>query len=186
MSAQSHGCIDHSTHPLDSVALLLGHANSLSPRRQRHVIVGIFTEKLKELLWIRGNQLRQLRVARTELLENGLEHLRLLLDDLTQLLELRVVSEELQVSEIAAASTDGSGSSSRGRRSSSSGTATATATASATTSLLCCEIEEIDAAVVASSSCGCFSRLGCGSLGSSGGLALLLLLLHRFGDALHS
>lgn len=41
---------------------------------------------------IGGNQLGELRVACTELLENRLEHLRLLLDYLAELLKLSVVA----------------------------------------------------------------------------------------------
>jgi hypothetical protein len=39
----------------------------------------------------------ELWVAGTDLLEDWLEHLRLLLDDLSQLLELWVISQEVEI-----------------------------------------------------------------------------------------
>lgn len=102
-----------STYPLNSVALLLGDGNSLCTRRQGRVVVGILAQKLEELVGVRGNQLGQLRVAGTELLQDGLEHLRLLLHHLAQLLELGVVAEEVEVAQVAG-TTAGSGGSGSG------------------------------------------------------------------------
>lgn len=86
-----------STYTLDSIALLLSHGNRLSSRGKRSIVVAILTEQTQKLLRVLGNQLSQLRVASAKLLQDGLEHLWLLLDHLAELLELRVVPEELQV-----------------------------------------------------------------------------------------
>jgi transcription initiation factor IIE alpha subunit len=53
------------------------------------------------LVWICSNQLGQLRIAGSELLENWLEHLRLLLNNLAELLELSIVSQKVEVTQIA-------------------------------------------------------------------------------------
>jgi hypothetical protein len=88
-------------YSLNGISLLLGDGNSLGARGERNIIVSIFTQQLKELVWVRGNQLRQLRVASAELLQDRLQHLRLLLNNLAELLKLGVVSEEVEVAQIA-------------------------------------------------------------------------------------
>lgn len=87
------------SYPLDSFPLFLGHADGLSPRRHGRVLVDIFTQQLKELVGVLSDELRKLRVTGANLLQNRLEHLRLVLDDLAQLLELRVVSKKVQVAQ---------------------------------------------------------------------------------------
>ena len=76
------------TYPLDSLPLLLSNTDLLGAGRQRNILIGVLGQQLHELLWVLGNHLGELRVASSNLLENGLEHLRLLLNDLAQLLEL--------------------------------------------------------------------------------------------------
>lgn len=88
------------TYPLDGITLLLRNRNRLSARGKRYVVVGILTKQLKELVRVGRNKLSQLGVSGTKLLENGLQHLGLLLNDLAKLLELGVVSEEIQVAQI--------------------------------------------------------------------------------------
>lgn len=133
-----------------------------------------------------SDQLRELRVAGTELLENGLKHLGLLLNDLAKLLELRVVPQEVQVAKASALSSGGGGNASSSTSSgtcSSSGTSTrATAATSTATPLLSRKIKEVHVAVIT-----CI--VATGRLGGSGGgrgrrLALLLLALSVLGDAL--
>ena len=84
------------TYPLDSLPLLLSNTDLLGAGRQRNILIGVLGQQLHELLWVLGNHLGELRVASSNLLENGLEHLRLLLNDLAQLLELRVVAQEIK------------------------------------------------------------------------------------------
>ena len=62
-----------------------------------------------------GDQLSKLRVTSADLLENGFKHLRLLLHNLSQLLELRIVAQEVQAvaaERTASASPSGTSSSS--------------------------------------------------------------------------
>ena len=75
------------TYPLDSLPLLLSNTDLLGAGRQRNILIGVLGQQLHELLWVLGNHLGELRVASSNLLENGLEHLRLLLNDLAQLLD---------------------------------------------------------------------------------------------------
>lgn len=136
LSPVSTNCLDSSdgenTHSLNGVPLLLGHGDSLSPRGQWGVIISVLTEQAEELLGVLGYQLGQLRVASSKLLQDRLQHLRLLLDNLAKLLELGVVSQEIQVTESLPAS------SCRGNGGSSSRPSTAsTSPARATSSLLC-------------------------------------------------
>lgn len=86
------------THPLNGLALLLSDADLLRARWQLHVLVAVLCQQLHELFGVLRNDLRQLRIASRDLLQDGLEHLRLLLHDLTKLLELWVVAEEVEVS----------------------------------------------------------------------------------------
>lgn len=81
-----------SAQPLNGLPLFLGNANGLGARRQRGVLISVLGEQLQELIWVTRNKLGQLRVASYDLLQDGLEHRRLLLYDLTKLLELRIVT----------------------------------------------------------------------------------------------
>lgn len=81
-------------YPLDRFTLFLGDADGLSTWWQRRVLVSILSEQLKELLRMLSNQLGQLWVASTDLLKDWLKHLRLLLYNLSQLLELWIVTQE--------------------------------------------------------------------------------------------
>ena len=49
---------------------------------------------------MRGDELSQLWVPGAELLEDGLQHLGLLLDNLAELLELSIVPEEVEVTQV--------------------------------------------------------------------------------------
>lgn len=176
---QKQGKLVRYTYTLDSIALLLSHRNSLSTRRQWSVVVAILTEQAEELLRVLGNQLSELGVAGTELLQDRLEHLGLLLDNLAKLLELCVVPEELQV---AHASLPGGSS-----RSGSSGGSTATKRVStaATATLLSGEVEQVHATLVLTTSGG---RGGRDRSATSGRLSSrsrgALLLLDVVGDTL--
>jgi hypothetical protein len=90
------------THPLDRSPLILRDANLLCSRRQRRIPLRILRQQLQKLLWILADQRRQLRVARPDLLQNRLQHARLRLHNLAQLLELRVRAQEIQVAGPAA------------------------------------------------------------------------------------
>ena len=127
----------------------------------------------------------QLGVASTELLQNGLKHLWLLLDNLAKLLELSVMAEEVQIAESSLSTGTGSASRSRsngGGRSVSP--TTCTATASTTATLLCGEIEKVNALSTVATS------ISAGSGGNSGrgscSWGLCLLLLQVLGDTLSS
>lgn len=122
------------SYPLDSIALLLGDRNSLGTRGERNIVIGILTKKLEELVGIRGNELSELRVAGAKLLEDGLEHLWLLLDNLAELLELGVMSQEVEVTQVTTLA-GGSRSSSGG------GGLVATASSPTRTASLSSEIE---------------------------------------------
>jgi hypothetical protein len=71
------------TYPFNSLTLLLGNADRLSPGRQWGILVRILSKQLEELLRILVNQLRQLRVSGANLLQDRLKHLGLLLHDLS-------------------------------------------------------------------------------------------------------
>lgn len=70
----------------------------LCARRESHIVIRIFSKELHELVGILSDYLRELWVASCNGLEDWLEHGRLLLDDLSQLLELWVVAQEVEVS----------------------------------------------------------------------------------------
>ena len=178
-----------STHSLNGITLLLSHTNGLSTGRQRRVIVIILAKQIQELVGVLGDQLGELGVSGTQLLENGLEHLRLLLDDLAKLLELGIISKEIQVSKIpGGATTTGSNCSGGGggtRTGVCASSATSTTTSTTTLALLSRKIEQIDistfrrgrlAARGRGSGRGGLSRCGLGSLCLSGAL----------GDSLYS
>jgi len=85
------------THPFNRRPLLLRDADLLRPRRQRRIPLRILRQQLQELLGVLADQRRQLRVARPDLLQDRLQHPRLRLHNLAQLLELRVRAQEIQV-----------------------------------------------------------------------------------------
>merc|ERR1712187_37653 len=79
-----------------SIASLLFRNTDRLCTRGKHVFT-VFTQQLKELFFVLANELRDLRVTSSDLLKNGLEHLRLLLNKLAQLLKMRVVTKEIEV-----------------------------------------------------------------------------------------
>jgi hypothetical protein len=84
----------------------------LSTRRQSLVIfTKVLSEQLKELFRVLSNNLSNLGVASGNLLQDGLEHLGLLLYQLTELLEVRVAAKEIQVCITTSRTTGTSGSS---------------------------------------------------------------------------
>lgn len=151
-------------YSLNGIALFFGHRNGLGTRRQRHVVFGVLAKQAQESIRVGSNELGQLRVTGTKLLQDGFEHLRLLLHDLAQLLELGVAAKEIEVAEISGASTStGSGTSS-------------TATA------LSGKVEQVDVVGAALS----LALRGRSSLRGSSRLGrLLALLLDVVRDALH-
>lgn len=152
------------TYSLNGIALLFSHRNGLGAGRQRHIVLSILTKQAQESIRVGGNELGQLGVTSAKLLQDGLEHLGLLLHDLAQLLELGVAAEEIEVTEISGTGT-----------SSGSGARTTTAT-------LSCKIEQIDVVGAALSLTLCCRS----SLRRSSSLGrLLALLLDVVGDALH-
>jgi hypothetical protein len=84
------------TQTLDSLTLLLCNGNGLCTWGQRRIVVSILGKQLQELLRVGCDHLRQLGVALTDLLQNRFKHLGLLLYDLSQLLELWVVAQEVE------------------------------------------------------------------------------------------
>lgn len=165
-----------STHPLDSIALFLRHRDSLRARRQGNIVVCILAEQLQELVGIGRNQLGQLGVSGTKLLQDGLEHLRLLLNNLAELLKLGVVPEEIQVTKITALACRG-GCRCRCR------SAAAATSGRTTAALLGRQIEQVDASVVVTAMSRCRLRRCAASRGGRGA-TLLLFLLDIVGDTL--
>src|SRR3569833_1162964 len=133
------------TYPLNGIALLLGHRASLGARGQRSVVIGVLAKEAEELLRVLGDQLRQLRVASTKLLQDRLQHLGLLLHTLAELLELGVMSQEVEVAQAGLAAGGGSGNSSGRLRASAAASALA---------LLGSEIEQVHTLGLASGSFG--------------------------------
>ena len=82
------------TYSLNRISLLFRDRNGVSTRRQLRIILDVLAQELKELLLILSDELSELRIAVTNLLENRLQHLRLLLNELSQLLEVRVVTQK--------------------------------------------------------------------------------------------
>lgn len=164
------------THSLNGIPLLLGHGNSLSTRRQGGVVITILAEQAEKLVGVLGNQVGELGVASTQLLQNRLQHLRLLLDNLTKLLKLWVVSQEVQV----AKSLPGGGGSRSSRGSSHSGSRAGSASAgstSTTASLLSSQVEQIHAVITTTRSRGCGRGRRSGRLSGLCGLLFLLQIL---------
>ena len=90
------------------------------------------------------NQSSQLWVTSSNLLQDGLEHLRILLDDLSQLLELRVISEEIEVAKSCAGGTACTCASSGSSKQVSSSTCSSTTTGTTSLSSLGGLLEEVD------------------------------------------
>lgn len=119
------------------------------------VVTSCLAKQLEELFRILGDQLGKLRIAGAELLQNRLEHLRLLLHYLAQLLKLRVMAEELEVPKALLLSRGNGGGGSGGRARS-----RAASTAVASAALLGGEIEQVHIPFIATSCRGLASRRG--------------------------
>ena len=174
LSAPLLSVTNHVTYTLDGISFFFGDGNRLGTRRERGVIVNIFAEQVQELARVVGNQLGKLGVALTELLQDGLQHLGLLLYHLSELLELSIIPKEVQISKPRLLAT----------RSRSTWVASPSGTA-----LLCgSEIEKIDIAFT--TSLAARSRLRRCNLAGRGGVSGgslgcgLVLLLDVIGDAL--
>lgn len=147
---------------LNGVAFLLGDGNLVGSGWERCVVIsGHLTEKAEELFGVLRDELGELGVAGAQLGENGFEHLRLLLDNLAQLLELGVVTKEIEVTKALLAARSSSRHGSGGR----SASATSTTGASPrSTALLSGEVEEVGAHVLIDTSglgrCGLFTSCG--------------------------
>jgi len=149
----------------------------VSSGRERSVLVAAgLAQQLQELVLVLRDELSQLRVARAELLQDRLQHLGLLLNDLAELLELGVRSEEVEVAETLLTSSGGGGCHGCG-----CGISASAGTACTTPSGLCGEIEEVDVVVVSAQVSLLTGRLCSGGLGRCAGG---LLLLEVLGDAL--
>lgn len=84
-------------YSLYRLTLLFVDKHLLGSRWCRCIIVSFLAQQLQELLRMLLDQLGQLRVSGAHLLKDGLQHLRLGLDDLAKLLELRVISKEVEI-----------------------------------------------------------------------------------------
>jgi hypothetical protein len=140
-------------------------------RREFTLFTQVLRQKLKKLFLVLTNQLSQLWVAGSDLLQDGFEHLRLLLHQLSQLLEMRVVAKEIEIAQ--------------GTSIPSTSSTCCSATCS-TTSLCCCfeKIYWLLASGFRRSCGGSDSRCnGCWRRGGSGA-SLSLFLLVIFWDTL--
>lgn len=166
------------TYTFNSITLLLSDGDCLCTWRKRGVVITILTQKTEELVGVLCDQLSKVRIASPKLLQNGLQHLRLLLNDLAKLLKLSIIAKEVEVAKTLAASSSGSHS---GSSRSWSSTATSTA-AGASTALLRSKVEEVDIAIIVTSG----SRSGSGGGLSGGGPGLLCRCRTQIlGDTLH-
>lgn len=168
-----------STQALDRIALLFGDLDRIRSGRKRRVIVSTaLRQQLEELLLILTDKLSELRVSGTELLKDRLKHLRLLLDDLSQLLELRVVTKEIEVSESGLFLLPGCGCGNRCGGSCVG--ASSRATLCSTTTMLRRQVKEVDIAIIiVATSSRSRARLSRSSRSRSFSLLLLLLLKVR-------
>jgi hypothetical protein len=141
----------------------------LSTSGQSSIVVDILGQKGHESFGILTDKLCNLRVTSGDLLKDGLEHLRLSLDELAKLLELRVVSEEFQRVTTCTQSS----------LSALSGLSCTSASATTTLASLSGGLKEVDILIFTTGGLGGSSSRGCrGSLTlSRRGLVLLLLLL---------
>lgn len=84
--------------PLNRVALLLRYRDLVNARGQwRIVVTAALAQQTEKLVRILRDELSKLRIPCAELRKDGLEHARLLLYHLPQLLELGVVAKEVEV-----------------------------------------------------------------------------------------
>jgi hypothetical protein len=60
------------TYPFDGIPFLLGYADRLGARRQLGIVPNIFGQKLEKLILILSNELSELRVPSSDLLEDRL------------------------------------------------------------------------------------------------------------------
>lgn len=153
---------------LNSIALFLGDGNA------DRATLTTLAEKVEELVGVLADHLSELRVTSTELLQDRLQHLGLLLHKLTHLLELGIVAQEIEVSETSGLST---------------GTLRTTSTTTSTSAVakLSSKIEEVNLVIVVTTGGSGRSGLGSGSRGSSRGGGRLTggsLLLEVGGDSL--
>lgn len=133
---------------LNSIALLLCNGNTDG------TTLATLAEEVKELIGVLCDHLGELRVTSSELLQDRLQHLGLFLYELTHLLELGVVTEEIEVAETSSLST------------SSLSTTTGTTSTSAVADLGS-KIEKVDLVVIVTAGSSGGSGLGGG--GSSSG-----------------
>lgn len=86
-------CEPKAYQTFNGIALLLRDRDLVDSGRQWGIFISSrLAEKAEELLRVLCDELSELRVTGTELLKNWLEHLGLLLDYLTELLELGIVT----------------------------------------------------------------------------------------------
>lgn len=160
------------TYALNGVTLLRCDGNGLCAGGQVGLVIFIkvLTQQLQELLRVLSDDLGNLGVASRNLLQNGLEHVGLLLNELAKLLEVRVAAEEVQAGKGIATSSGGSTAS------------TSTAGTTTITGLGSC-LEQVHRLLTTRAT-------GSGRNGRNGIIALLLLLplllflLDIFGNAL--
>lgn len=132
------------------------------------VLTEILAQQLQELLRVLSNHRSNLGVASCNLLQNGLQHVGLLLDELTELLEVGIAAQEVQVTKRLTSTT---------------------ATAAATLTGLSSGFKHVETAIFAqrrgSSSSSIFIIIGVRGRALCLGLLLLLRLLRGlFGDTL--
>jgi hypothetical protein len=60
------------TYPFDGIPLLLCYADRLGARRQLGIVSNIFGQQLEKLFLILSNELSELRVSSSDLLEDRL------------------------------------------------------------------------------------------------------------------
>ena len=194
-------------HSLNRLSLFLRDADGVGSGRDRRVVVNVLTEQLQELIRVLADQLSQLGVARANLLQDRLEHVRLLLHHLTKLLEVLILTQEVEVAQATGgtsrthtSSTESGGGGSCG---SSAGTSTYTRRRSGghaacprpapTSSGLCGGFEEVDGLILCGvgrpswggGGGGAGVRLGGRLLtGTAGRLSWSSLLLYAVRDAL--
>lgn len=86
-----------SAYPINRVPFLLCDKHLLSSRRSRCITFGFLAQQLQELIRMILDHLSKLRVPGANLLEDRLQHLRLSLDDLAELLELRIIAKKVEI-----------------------------------------------------------------------------------------
>lgn len=138
-------------------------------RRKFPLLTQVLRQKLKKLFLVLTNQLSQLWITCSDLLQDGFEHLRLLLHQLSQLLEMRIVAEEIEIAQCASISS------------------TSTSSCSATCSAAClgCCFEQIYWLITCGFRGSCGS--GCGGRWRRGGgcASLSVFLLGTLGYTLY-